>query len=44
VFRASELTGTNVLADPMLGPYRPQLLEVMPPPRARTVSTRSESW
>jgi AraC-like DNA-binding protein len=37
VFRAGELTGTNLLADPLLRPYRPQLLHVVPPPRARTV-------
>ena len=27
----------NVLADPLLRPYRPQLLQAVPPPRARTV-------
>ena len=38
VFRAGELTGTNVLADPLMRPYRPQLLRAVPRPRARTLS------
>jgi AraC-like DNA-binding protein len=38
VFRAGELTGANVLADPLMRPYRPQLLRVLPSPRARTMS------
>jgi AraC-like DNA-binding protein len=37
VFRAGELDGANVLADPLMRPYLPQLLQVVPPPRARTV-------
>ena len=37
VFRAGELDGANVLADPLLRPYRSQLRRAMPPPRARTV-------
>jgi AraC-like DNA-binding protein len=37
VFRAAELADDNVLADPLLLPYRPQLLRAVPPPRARTV-------
>jgi AraC-like DNA-binding protein len=37
VFRAGELDGANVLADPLMRPYSPQLLQVVPPPRARTV-------
>jgi AraC-like DNA-binding protein len=38
VFRARELTDPNVLADPLLRPYRPRLLAVLPPPRARTTA------
>jgi AraC-like DNA-binding protein len=38
VFRAGELTDPNVLADPLLTPYRPQLLRVVPAPRARTTA------
>jgi len=37
VFGVRELADTNVLADPLLRPYRPQLLRAVPPPRARTV-------
>jgi AraC-like DNA-binding protein len=37
VFDAGELADTNVLADPLLRPYRPQLLRAVPPPRARTL-------
>ena len=37
VFRAGELADTNVLADPLLRPYRPLLLQAVPPPRARTL-------
>ena len=37
VFRAGELADTNVLADPLLRPYRPQLLKALPSPRALTV-------
>jgi AraC-like DNA-binding protein len=37
VFRAGELTDPNVLADPLLQPYRAQLLKAVPPPRARTL-------
>ncbi len=37
VFRVGELADTNVLADPLLRPYRPQLLKAVPPPRARTL-------
>ena len=37
VFRAGELADTNVLADPLLRPYRPQLLKAVPSPRAQTV-------
>jgi AraC-like DNA-binding protein len=37
VFGAGELADTNVLADPLLQPYRPQLLRAVPSPRARTV-------
>ena len=37
VFRAGELADPNVLADPLLRPYRPQLLKAVPSPRARTV-------
>jgi AraC-like DNA-binding protein len=36
-FRAGELNDANVLADPLLRPYLPQLLLAVPPPRARTV-------
>jgi AraC-like DNA-binding protein len=38
VFGAGELTDRNVLADPLLQPYRPQLMRVVPPPRPRTVA------
>jgi|1186.fasta_scaffold126699_1 AraC-like DNA-binding protein len=38
VFAAGELTDPNVLADPLLRPYRPQLLQVVPPPRARSTA------
>jgi AraC-like DNA-binding protein len=38
VFRAGELTGTNVLADPLMRPYRTQLLRVLPSPRAQTMT------
>jgi AraC-like DNA-binding protein len=37
VFRAGELDGANVLADPLMRPYRAQLLQVVPLPRARTL-------
>lgn len=37
VFRAGELDDANVLVDPLMRPYLPQLLQVLPPPRARTV-------
>lgn len=37
VFRAGELADPNVLADPLLEPYRPELLRVLPQPRIRTV-------
>jgi AraC-like DNA-binding protein len=37
VFRAGELDDANVLADPLMRPYRPQLLQVLPTPRPRTV-------
>ena len=37
VFRASDLDDGNVLADPLMVPYLPQLLRAVPPPRARTV-------
>jgi AraC-like DNA-binding protein len=36
LFGTDELAGRNVLADPLLRPYRPQLLHVVSPPRART--------
>jgi AraC-like DNA-binding protein len=38
VFRAGELTDANMLADPLMQPYRPELLRVMPSPRARTLT------
>ena len=37
VFDAGELADANVLADPLLWPYRPQLLRAVQPPRARTL-------
>ena len=37
VFRAGDLDDGNVLADPLMAPYLPQLLRAVPPPRARTV-------
>jgi AraC-like DNA-binding protein len=37
VFRAGDLADVSVLADPLLRPYRPQLLKAVPSPRARTV-------
>ena len=38
VFRAGELAGANVLADPLMRPYRPQLLRSVSSPRARTLT------
>jgi len=37
VFRAGELDDANMLADPLMRPYLPQLLQVVPLPRAQTV-------
>jgi AraC-like DNA-binding protein len=37
VFHTSDLADPNVLADPLMRPYRPDLLKVLPPPRARTL-------
>jgi AraC-like DNA-binding protein len=38
VFPAAELTEANMLADPLMRPYRPQLLRVMSTRRARTLT------
>src|SRR5829696_5693131 len=37
VFRAGDLDDGNVLADPLMSPYLPQLLRAVPPPRGRTL-------
>jgi AraC-like DNA-binding protein len=37
VFRAGDLDDANVLADPLMSPYIPQLLHAVPPPRTRTL-------
>jgi AraC-like DNA-binding protein len=37
VLPAGDLDDGNVLADPLMSPYRPQLLHAVPPPRARTL-------
>jgi len=37
VFRAGDLDDTNMLADPLLLPYLPQLLRAVPPRRSRTL-------
>ena len=38
VFRADELTDANMLADPLMRPYRPDLLRVMPAHRPSTLT------